>query len=45
MTKWWFGHIATGLAWAVVMAMISIHQTATKKARAEIAANTLNDRR
>ena len=34
----WNGHIATGLAWGVVMAVIAVHQDATDKARASAAA-------
>lgn len=34
----WFGHIASGLAWGLVMVMFALHRDATRKARAELAA-------
>ena len=33
----WFGHIASGLAWGLVMLMIALHRDATKKARSTAA--------
>lgn len=30
----WFGHIASALAWGLVMTMVSIHNNATRKRRA-----------
>ncbi len=29
----WFGHIASALAWSLVMVMVALHRDATKKAR------------
>lgn len=36
----WFGHIASALAWGVVMVMVAAHRDATRKARAKLAAST-----
>lgn len=34
----WFGHIATGVAWFVVIGMCAYHRDATRRARAAAAA-------
>lgn len=32
----WFGHIASALAWGVVMTMVAVHRDYTRKARAAV---------
>ena len=34
----WFGHVATALAWGLVMVMVAVHREAVRKVRATAAA-------
>jgi hypothetical protein len=36
----WFGHIASALAWGLVMVMCAVHRDTTRKARAAAAASS-----